>query len=58
MPSRLDRQIDRIVAESGGSVHDALRALMQVNEQLEAELERLRAAVVCGHACTAGQSLH
>jgi hypothetical protein len=58
MPSRLDRQIDRIVAESGGSTQDALRALIQVNEQLEAEVERLRAAVVCGHSCTTGQSLH
>jgi len=58
MTNRLDRQIDRIIAASDGSVHDALRALIQVNEQLEAELERLRAAVVCGHSCTDGQSLH
>jgi hypothetical protein len=58
MPTRLDRQIDRIIAESDGSVHAALRALIQVNEHLEAELERMRAAVVCGHSCTTGQSLH
>lgn len=58
MRNRLDLRIDEIVAASDGSVHAALRALMQVNEQLEAELERLRGIVVCGHACTGGQSLH
>jgi len=56
--NRLDWQIEQIVAESDGSLHDALRALMQVNERLEAELERLRSAAVCGHLCTDGQSLH
>lgn len=58
MPSRLDQQIDRIVAENGGSLHDALRALMQVNEHLEAELERLRAVMVYSQASAEGQSLH
>lgn len=58
MPSRLDQQIDRIVAENGGSLHDALRALMQVNEHLEAELDRLRAVVVYSKACAEDQSLH
>jgi hypothetical protein len=55
---RLDLQIDQIVAESGGSLHDALRALMQVNERLEAELERLRSAIVCVEVCADGHSLH
>lgn len=58
MPSRLDQQIDRIVAENGGSLHDALRALMQVNEHLEAELDRLRAVVMYSNACADDQSLH
>lgn len=56
--NRLDWQIDEIVAESDGSLHDALRALMLVNERLEAELEWLRSAVVRGHVCVDGQSLH
>ncbi|WBU29590.1 hypothetical protein OOZ54_23510 [Rhodopseudomonas palustris] len=58
MPSRLDQQIDRIVAENGGSLHDALRALMQVNEHLEAELDRLHAVVMYSKACASDQSLH
>lgn len=58
MRNNIDSQIDLIVANSDGSVLDALRALMLVNEQLEAELARLRAAVMCGHSCTSGQSVH
>ncbi|MFZ5735348.1 hypothetical protein BJ123_10886 [Rhodopseudomonas thermotolerans] len=58
MPTPLDKQIDRIVAESGGSVHEALRALMQVNEHLEAELARLRAAVIFSYAVGDGGQLH
>ncbi|WP_182915229.1 hypothetical protein [Rhodopseudomonas palustris] len=58
MPNRLDKQIDLIVAESGGSEHEALRALMQVNEHLEAELARLRAAVIFSHASGDGEWLH
>ena len=58
MRNRLDWQIEQIVAESGDSMHDALRALMQVNERLEAELERMRAALACGGPRLEGQSLH
>ncbi|WP_322515651.1 hypothetical protein SR870_22175 [Rhodopseudomonas palustris] len=58
MANRLDWQIEQIVAESDGSLHDALRALMQVNERLEAELEWLRSTLVSGHVCVDGQSLH
>ncbi|WP_205524198.1 hypothetical protein [Rhodopseudomonas sp. WA056] len=54
----MDKQIDRIVAESGGSVHEALRALMQVNEHLEAELARLRAAVIFSYAVGDSGQLH
>jgi hypothetical protein len=54
----LDRQIEEIVAACDGSVQGALRALMLVNARLECEVERLQTAVVCGHACIAGRSLH
>ena len=37
--------IDEIVATCGGDMRGALKALLLVNEQLEAELARLYAAV-------------
>ena len=40
-----DIAIDEIVASCGGDMHGALKALLLVNEQLEAELARLYAAV-------------
>jgi hypothetical protein len=40
--------IDRIVADYNGDIHGALRALLLVNEQLEAELQQLYAAVAVG----------
>jgi hypothetical protein len=40
--------IDQIVASCNGDIHGALRALLLVNEQLEAELAQLYAAVVVG----------
>ena len=40
--------IDQIVASCKGDVHSALRALLLVNEQLEAELAQLYAAVAVG----------
>jgi hypothetical protein len=40
--------IDRIVASYNGDIHGALRALLLVNEQLEAELQQLYAAVAVG----------
>jgi hypothetical protein len=40
--------IDRIVASCNGDIHGALRALLLVNEQLEAELQQLYAAVALG----------
>jgi hypothetical protein len=40
--------IDRIVASCNGDIHGALKALLLVNEQLEAELEQLYAAVAIG----------
>lgn len=58
MRDRMDNQIEEIVAACDGSMQDALRALMMINERLESELERLQSGVVCGHACSAGRSLH
>ena len=40
--------IDRIVASCIGELHGSLRALLQVYEQLEAELQQLYAAVALG----------
>ena len=40
--------IDEIVASCNGDVHGALKALLLVNEQLEAELQHLYAAVALG----------
>jgi hypothetical protein len=40
--------IDQIVATCNGDIHGALRALLLVNEQLEAELQQLYAAVAVG----------
>lgn len=37
--------IDEIVASCDGDVHGALKALLLVNEQLEAELQQLYAVV-------------
>jgi hypothetical protein len=37
--------IDEIVASCNGDIHGALKALLLVNEQLEAELAQLYAAV-------------
>jgi hypothetical protein len=40
--------IDRIVASCNGDIHGALRALLLVNERLEAEIQQLYAAVAIG----------
>src|SRR3979490_2397344 len=40
--------IDEIVASCDGDIHGALKALLLVNEQLEAELQQLYAAVALG----------
>jgi hypothetical protein len=40
--------IDEIVASCKGDMHGALKALLLVNEQLEAELQQLYAAVAIG----------
>ena len=40
--------IDEIVARCNGDIRGALKALLLVNEQLEAELQQLQAAVAHG----------
>jgi len=45
---RSEAAIEEIVARCNGDVHGALKALLLVNEQLEAELAQLYAAVAVG----------
>jgi hypothetical protein len=45
---RSEAAIEEIVARCNGDVHGALKALLLVNEQLEAELQQLYAAVALG----------
>jgi hypothetical protein len=49
--------IDAIVASCNGDVHSALKALLLVNEQLEAELQQLYAAVAIGGPFQHGTSV-
>ncbi len=49
--------IDSIVASCDGDIHSALRALLLVNEQLEAELVQLYAAVALGGPFERGDSV-
>lgn len=51
-----DTAIDEIVATCNGDIRGALRALMLVNEQLEAELQQLHAAFSDGTAAQRGAS--
>ena len=45
--------IDQIVATCNGDMRGALKALLLVNEQLEAELQHLYAAVALGRGSNA-----
>ena len=49
--------IDEIVASCNGDIRGALRALLMVNEQLEAELQQLHAAVAYGGLTGSGSSV-
>jgi hypothetical protein len=51
-----DTAIDEIVAACNGDIRGALKALMLVNEQLEAELQQLHAVVAHGAAAGRGSS--
>ena len=54
-----DTTIDEIVASCNGDIRGALRALLLVNEQLEAELAQLYAAVNHGrHFVRGSTTLH
>jgi hypothetical protein len=48
--------IDEIVASCDGDIHGALKALLLVNEQLEAELQQLYAAVALGRPFERGSN--
>ena len=45
---RSEAAIEEIVARCNGDVHGALKALLLVNEHLEAELQQIYAAVAHG----------
>jgi hypothetical protein len=49
--------IDQIVATCNGDIRGALKALLMVNEQLEAELQQLYAAVAHGGLAGRGSSV-
>lgn len=53
-----DTAIDEIVASCNGDIRGALKALMLVNEQLEAELQHLHAAVRGNAAERGAGALH
>ena len=53
-----DFTIEEIIASCSGDTRGALRALLLVNEQLEAELARLYAAVSYGPSERGGSALH
>jgi hypothetical protein len=50
--------IDQIVATCNGDLRGALKALLLVNEQLEAELQQFHAAAARDELARAGQRLH
>jgi hypothetical protein len=59
MSSVNEHLIDEIVAACNGDMRGALKALMLVNEQLEAELQQLHAAVAHGAIAERGsRALH
>jgi hypothetical protein len=49
--------IDEIVATCNGDIRGALKALLLVNEQLEAELQQLYAAVAHGGLTVRGSNV-
>jgi hypothetical protein len=53
----VEAAIDHIVANCDGDVHGALKALLLVNEQLEAELQQLYAAVALGGPFERGENV-
>ena len=56
--NRSETAIDEIVARCNGDVHGALKALLLVNEQLEAELAEFYAAVGLNGMARGSNVLH
>jgi hypothetical protein len=56
MISRSEAAINQIVASCNGDIHSALKALLLVNEHLEAELQQLYAAVALGRPFERGSN--
>lgn len=52
-----DAAIDQIVATCNGDIRGALKALLLVNEQLEAELAQVYAAALHGALAARGSSV-
>jgi hypothetical protein len=52
-----DAAIDEIVARCNGDIRGALRALLLVNEQLEAELLELQAMMAHGRLAALGSNV-
>ncbi len=52
-----DAAIDEIVAKCNGDIRSALKALLLVNEQLEAELQQLHAVVAHGGLTGRGSNI-
>jgi hypothetical protein len=48
LPESNDTAIDQIVARCNGDIRGALKALLLINEHLEAELQQVYAAVAHG----------
>jgi hypothetical protein len=48
--------IDQIVASCNGDIHSALKALLLINEHLEAEIQQLYAAFALGGPFERGNS--
>jgi hypothetical protein len=58
MTSRMNELvIDEIVARCSGDLRGAVKALLLVNEQLEAELRELQAVVAHGGLAAQGRNL-
>lgn len=53
-----DAAIDQIVATCNGDLRGALRALLLVNEQLEAELQQFYTAVACDELARGSERVH
>ena len=52
-----DEAIDEVIATCDGDTRGALKALMMINEQLEAELQNLYAAVAHGNPRDFGKNI-